>query len=489
MRETIPLLLTLLLAGCAGPEEKARKHYDVDPDTKARFAKGLKLFADAETAPVYSDALVEARAELAIAARTVPSPEHRFAHARVALLLAPDDEKARAELDSCLEEDPEDPRFRALAASVRSSLEDAEKALDLAAVASLTNAQRCFVGDEVQRAVSSRPARTRDEMDRRAHLSLRAAELGSPLALVFAARLHWQARKAPLMDWPKARAEAQRAAETAFPSDEAARALLVHPGLGPRMGARELGHMLVEDGDFAKARPWLEKGLAVKEDLVDGHAVVALAELSSIEAAGLDGAAPRKERALAGLKLAGELGFTPALVRRAWLDAEARDELLAEARRRASPGGFAASGDWEKLLSLLEVQRDSARTLLDRLPHQRLVFFVRALMKRAATRIETEKEARELVEVAPENTTVPLARQFRHIAGDLAADELQKTMRKSDHVPRWRAETELALATRCLIVGDDDGAKNHLRILLDAGALFTQEDEVAWGALRHLEKK
>src|SRR5581483_9540098 len=103
-------------------------------------------------------------------------------------------------------------------------------------------------------------------------------------------------------------------------------------------------------------------------------------------------------------------------------------------------------------------------------------------------RTETEKAAREAVEAAPENTTVPIARQFRHIAGDLSADELQKTMRKTDHVPRWRAETELALATRCLLVADRDGAKAHLKTLLEAGALFTPEDELAWGALRLLSK-
>ncbi|MEZ0227516.1 MAG: hypothetical protein ACAI25_02750, partial [Planctomycetota bacterium] len=104
-------------------------------------------------------------------------------------------------------------------------------------------------------------------------------------------------------------------------------------------------------------------------------------------------------------------------------------------------------------------------------------------------RVEIEKEAAAAVQDAAENTTVPIARQLRHIAGELDAEALQKTMRKSDHVPCWRAETELALATRCLILGDDAGAKEHLRILLEAGALFTPEDEVAWGALRFLDKK
>lgn len=487
MRKTTLLILTGLLTACSSTEERARKHYDDDPAAKACYEKGLSIFASAESAPVTSEALLQALEQFTLAASAVPSPEHRFAHARTALLLAADDEKARAELASCVAEEPEDARFRALSALAQRSLEECDKALDLAEVASLSRSDRCFVGDEVLRAISGFIPRTRDEADRRGLLTLRAADLGSPLALVFSARLRWLARKAPLMDWAKAREQAQAAAELRLPAEEAARALVWRPELGVRMGARELGHMLVEDGDFAKARPWLEKGLAVKEDLIDPQAVVALAELSSIEAFGLDGLAPRRAQGLAGLTLAGDLGFTPALVRRAWLDKEARDDLLATARKRNSPGAFAAAGDFEKLIELIEVQQGTARTLIERLPHQRLAFFVRALVKRGAARTEIEKAARAAVEEAAENTTVPIARQFRHVAGDLDGDELQKTMRKSDHVPRWRAETELALATRCLLVADEEGAKKHLRILLDAGALFTAEDEIAWAALEKLE--
>src|SRR5204863_3710155 len=122
--------------------------------------------------------------------------------------------------------------------------------------------------------------RTRADADRRGTLTLRAADLGSPLALTFAARLRWQSRKPPLVDWAKARENAQAAAECRFKTGDA---LLWQPGVGARMGARELGHMFVEDADFAKARPWLEKGLvAAKDDLIDPAAVVSLAEPSTI---------------------------------------------------------------------------------------------------------------------------------------------------------------------------------------------------------------
>jgi hypothetical protein len=487
MRKLSLAILTGLLVACGSTDERPRRRYEPDPETDTRFAKGLERFAAAQVAAIPSEVLVEAVEHFALAAKKVPSPEHRFAHARTALLLAPDDAKAREELASCVDEEPDDPRYRALSALAQLSLSEAEKALDLAATASLSRAERCFVGEEVLRTVSGSLPRTRDDADKRGRLTLRAAELGSPLALVYAARLRWLSRKAPLMDWAKAREQAKEAAGTRFTPEEAARALLWRPDVGVRMGARELGRMLVEDGEFAKARPLLEQGLAVKEDLVDPNAVIALAELASIDAFALDGDATRKARGLAALRLAGEIGFTPALVRLAWLDAASRDALLAEARKRRSPGAYAAAGDWAGLLALLETQRESARTFPERLPAQRLLFFVRALEKRGAVRTDTEKEARELVENAREDTSVPVARQFRHIAGDLPADELTKTMRKSDHVPRWRAETELALATRCLLLADTDGAKAHLRVLLDAGSLFTAEDEIAWGALRALE--
>jgi hypothetical protein len=490
MRKLAFVLLPALMAACASPgDEKPKKRYEPSPEATAHFEKGRALFAAAESAPVPSEALAAALAELREADRGVDSPEHRFALARVSLLLDPSDKSPRELAESCVEEVPEDARFLALAALAHASLEEAARALDVAQSASLSRSDRCLVGDLVMLAVAATAPRTLSQADERGRLTLRAADLGSPYALVFSARLHWLARKPPIMDWPKAREQAEAAAKTTFTPEERGRSLLFGTETAARMGARDLGHMLVEEGDFAKAAPWLRQGLGVEADLLDKQAVVALADLGAIEAFALDGDATHKERGLAALELAGQLGFTPALVRRAWLDKEKRDALLAEARRRGSPGGYAGAGDWDALLELLESQREEAKTDLQKLPRQRLVFFLRALRKGGAVRVETEKAAREAVERDREDSSVPLVRQFRHIAGDISADDLQRTMPRSAHVPRWRAETELALATRCLILADRDGAKEHLQRLLDAGALFTEDDEIAWGALRELERK
>jgi len=498
----LALLAVPLLAACTTASEAPRKTYPENQEASAHLAKGLALFASAETAAVPSEALAGALPELEAAARLVPSPGNRFAHARTALVLDPADAAARAELASCLEEVPDDPRFLALTA--RTEAQDAfeagkpadldapaalaEKALSIAALSS-GREMRCFVGDH---AFFTAAFVQRRNMDRAAKIVLAAAELGSPWALIDAGRLHWVGRGP--QDQKNALECVKKAAETTFTPEEIGRGLLLWIGKSSRRAARQLGHMLVEDGDFQGAHPWLERGLAVKEDLVDDlgkpdpQAVVAFAERAAIEAMALDGDETFEARGRAWLKLAAELGFTPALVLRANLVKGEREALLALARERGAPGGYAGAGDFAGLTALAEKFLTDARNDREKLSAQRLLFFARAMDKGGSVRLQTEKEASEAVVEAPDNTTVTVAREFRHISGDLPADELQKTMPRSAHSPRWRAETELALATRCLLLADKAGAIAHLEELLKAAAIFTTEDEVAWGALEALKK-
>jgi hypothetical protein len=498
MRTLSLLALAALLAACASsPPPRA---YAPDPLATERFEKGLATFASAETAAVPSEAWAAALPDLAAAAKRVPSPEHRFAHARTALLLDPDDADARTELASCVEEAPDEPRILALSALILASdalragnpsgldaaAERAEKALTIAAVVSAREI-RCFVGDQ---ACYTATYVQRKDIVRAANLIVPAASLGSPWALMNEAHLHWQGRRQTL-DWKKAFEETEAAYDLSFTPAEIGRGLLEGISAAKRRAARELGHMHVEQAEFAEAHLWLERGLGVLDDLrnaagdPDRAAVLALAERGAIEALALDGDATNAERGRYGLKVAGELGFLPAVLLRARVDAAEREGLLATARKAGSPGAYAALGDFTGLADLASKESATRHEGVEKLVPLRLAFFAKAALKGGSVRVETEKAAREAVEGAPESMT--LARQFRHIAGDLSAADLQATMPKSAHVPRWRAETELALATRCLIVADKPGAREHLENVLRASCLFSIEDEVAWGALRSLK--
>src|SRR5208282_2840740 len=78
----LALLAVPLLAACTTASEAPRKTYPENQEASAHLAKGLALFASAETAAVPSEALAGALPELEAAARLVPSPGNRFAHAR-----------------------------------------------------------------------------------------------------------------------------------------------------------------------------------------------------------------------------------------------------------------------------------------------------------------------------------------------------------------------------------------------------------------------
>jgi tetratricopeptide (TPR) repeat protein len=501
MRPLATLLVTAFLLGCAGAPE--RKTYRDDPEARAHLEKGRALFAKAETAPVPTAALADAAAELGQAVKLVPSPEHRFAHARVALILDPDAKDARDELRSCLEEVPDDARFLALQAFVdaadawraqdanalRGAIpEEVEKALSVAAVATAREV-RAFVGDE---AADCAGIIQRADRVRAGKIVRQASELGSPRAFVDEARIHLT--RGPDFDRKKAYELVEKASAATITEDEVGRGLLWGSRRTTRTATRELGEMHAEDGEWKDAVAWYGKAFTAREDLLDAegvpdrHAIVAFARLGAIEALGLAGA-PEKERGKARLELASSVGFMPAAILLARLDPTKRDELLAAARKRLSPGGFAGAGDFAGLESLASTEVENAHNPVMRLEWQRLVFFARAVQKGGACRLDVEKAAHDAVDAAPDNTTFTLARQFRHISGDLPAEELQATMPKSAHLPSWRASTELALATRCLLLDDRAGAERHLGILLDAGAIFSVDDEIAWGALKVLKSR
>ncbi|HZV02751.1 MAG TPA: hypothetical protein VFF73_38945 [Planctomycetota bacterium] len=501
MRPFETLLVTVFLVGCAGGPEK--KTYREDPEASAHLEKGRALFAKAETAPVPTAALVEAAVELAQAAKIVPSPEHRFAHARVALLLDPDAKDARDELRSCIDEVPTDARFLALqafldtadawraqdASALRGAIpEEVEKALSVAAVVTAREV-RAFIGDE---AADCAGIIQRADRVIAGKIVREASELGSPRAFIDEARIHLT--RGAEFDRKKAYDLVEKAQAVTFKDDEVGRGLLWGSRRTARTATRELGEMHAEDGEWADALKWYGKAFTGKEDLLDAegapdrHAIVAFARLGAIEALGLAGA-PEKERGKARLELASSVGFMPAAILLAELEPTKREELLAAARKRLSPGGFAGAGDFAGLENLGSTEVENAHNPVKKLEWQRLVFFARAVQKGGACRLEVERAAHDAVDAAPDNTTFVYARQFRHLAGDLSAEELQATMPRSAHLPAWRASTELALATRCLLLDDRAGAELHLDSLLHAGAIFSVEDEIAWGALKVLKSR
>ena len=495
--------MALVLVGACTSHE-THPSVSESEESRAHREKGLALLASAESAPVPSEALASALDELSKAVELAATSANRFAHARIALLVVPDDKDARKVLASCLEDAPDDPSVLALSAEVGAidglgagstsdvdrAAERAEKAIALAAKGSAREV-RVFVGDQVYFAATCIQRRNPVQASK---IVLGAAELGSPWALSDQAKLLWLSRGAAF-DRKKALDSAEKGALATFTAEEMKRGLLYGVGAANRRAARQLGHMLVEDADFEKAYSWLDQGLASKEDFFDSkgkpdpQAVVALAERGAIDALELGGHEGRKPRGLAELADAAELGFTPALVLQAsLLKPEARGPLLARARDRGAPGAYALAGDFAALVELASKDVAEARTDRDRLEAQRLLFFARAVEKGPEARAVTEEEARAPVADVSRSTTAPLARQFLHIAGELPAEELAKEMPVSAHVPRWRSETELALATRCLLLGDRDGARGHLKNVVDALALFSVDYEVAFGAYFRLKE-
>jgi hypothetical protein len=490
----IGLMALALLGACA-----SQRHANVSESDESRShrEKGLALLASAESAPVPSEALASSLGELSKAVALAATPANRLAHARLALLVAPDDKEARKELASCLEDLPEDPSVLALSAEVGAidglnaqstsdvdqSAERAEKAIALAAQAE--REVKVFVGDQVYFAATC--IQRRNPL-RASKIVLAGADLGSPWALSDQAKLIWLSHGAAY-DRKKALDAAEKGALATFSSEELARGLLYGVGAASRRAARQLGHMLVEEADFEKAYSWLDRGLAVKEDFFDStgkpdpQTVVALAERGAIDALELGGHEGRKPRGLAELADAAELGFTPALVLQATIvKPEERAPLLAKARERGAPGAYALAGDFAGLVELASKEVAETKTDRDRFEAQRLLFFARAVEKGPDARAETEEEAHKPVAEVSRNTTAPLARQFLHVAGELPAEDLVKEMPVSAHVPRWRSEIEFALATRCLLLGDREGARGHVKNVVDALALFSVDYEVAFGA-------
>jgi TPR repeat protein len=487
-----------LAAACASdpPREVPRKVYPEDKEASAHEKEGLRLFAT--TADSMSDsqaARTAAQGELALAVAKVPSPDFRLAHARVTLLLDPASAPAREELAAILAEAPDHAPALALSAFVEaqdatsksdlaSAAERAERALALAAEGKTDRATQCFVGE--QAVIVGANLQGKDPV-RAAALVVHASQLGSPLATMNVAKMYWFGR-GPKMDRAKAIELATTASRTTFSPEEVSTGLLLGVGVEARRDARLLGEMLVEEDRLDEARDALARGVSHPEEAAffghdrDQNFQVgfddALFALGTIEG----------ERGQDHLEAAAAAGNVPALVRLGRLfaktDPEQAKSYWEKAKRRGSLAALGCLGEWDELATVARAQADGLKPSPEKLYALRTSIFAQAVSKGGGFRVESEKAAHEAVEGAPEN--FPPARQLRHLAGDLSADDLEKTMPVAAHVPRWRAETELALATRALLTADRALAKKHLEICVATHAFTQPEDDLAWAALRAL---
>lgn len=511
----LALAVVVPTAACGGPEKggdepsrtpsRARpREWPRDPEAEAHAAEGERLFAAADDAPEPRAAYAKALAELALAAERVPSPDNRVRRACAQLLAREPDSKVplvpdpETTLDEVLTEDPDHPSALAIrgwldasAAEPRddAAVEKAERACAVAALAS-DRAVKVFVGDRVAETASLVQRR---KPERAVGLMARAADLGSPFALVNMGLLAWTGRGGKV-DREKALELGKRAAATAFSPEERGRGLLHDEARYVRLAARAVGHWLVLEASFAAARGYLATGTSVADDAAqadgtaNGQFLSAVTELGALEGLGLGG--PRDvARARERLDGAAKAGHPAALELLGRLAAEAGEDekarlLFSEAARTGSLAALGGSGEWGKLAVEARDRSTRAKPSPEKLYELRTALFALAVQDGAAARADAETAARACVEGAPPNE--PSARQLRHVAGDLPAEDLQATMPKSALLPRWRAETELALATRCLLLGERDKALEHLQACRDAEAVTQPEDGLAWAALRKL---
>jgi TPR repeat protein len=498
-------LLATALASCGGPDRagddaRPSRTYPDDPEADAHVREGLRLFADADGSPDARSLLERARREFAAAAAKVPSPANRIRRIRTELLLreigsqeTPERDPKEA-LDELLGETPDDAPTLALRAFVDGcdareddAVERAERACAVAGLSS-DRAVRCLVGDELAEVAK---LLLRGSPEKAIAVMVDASELGSPVALLNTARLYWSGRGVAI-DRSRAIELASKAEGARFTREERERGLLVDEDAASRLAARVLGSMLIHETRFEEARAVLARGIADEIDAAvpggepNPEFDSAVAELGALEARGLGGPVDTS-RARTLLEPAAKAGRSPALELLGRLEAdsghaERAQELFSLAAKNKSLVALAALGEWELLDEAARDRASHAPPSPEKLYDLRTAVFALALQKGPDARAAAEEKARSAVEGAPENLAA--ARQLRHIAGDLTAADLQATMPKSATLARWRAETELALATRALLLGNRDEARAHLEACAGAQAITQPEGELAWGALR-----